>query len=145
VGRSAFLLSLLTVALLVSGCGQPAEESPAATESIAWLNDYEDAVAAAEQSSKPLMVDISTPWCSACKRLDESVFSRGDVAEESRQFVAVRVNGDERADLVRKLAVTGYPTVVFLSADGKETARVRGAVPYQMMLDAMKKAAQEAT
>jgi thiol:disulfide interchange protein len=113
----------------------------ASGEAIDWMTDYEQAVEQAKEEGTPLMVDVSAPWCSACKRLDETVFSRGDVVAASRQFVAVRVNGDERKDLVAKFEVSGYPTVVFLDPGGKELARARGAVPYQMMLEAMKKAA----
>lgn len=85
------------------------------------------------------MVDVSTSWCSACERLDADVFSRDDVAEASKAFVCVRVDGDKRADLVKRLKVSGYPTVVFLGQDAKELGRVRGAVPYQVMLEEMKR------
>lgn len=107
---------------------------------ISWGADYEKAVEQARGVGKPLMVDVSTSWCSACKRLDADVFSRADVAEASKAFVCVRVDGDKRADLVKKFKVSGYPTVVFLGQDGKELGRVRGAVPYQVMLEEMKRA-----
>jgi len=91
-----------------------------------------------------MMVDVSTDWCSACKRLDEEVFSRADVAVSGRRFVAVRVDGDQRPDLVKRLEVTGYPTIVFMGPEGKEIGRVRGAVPYQVMIKAMEEAARKA-
>jgi len=90
------------------------------------------------------MVDVSTEWCSACKRLDETVFSRPDIARASGDFVPVRVDGDKRPDLVKRFSVSGYPTVIFLRPGGEEIGRVRGAVPYQVMLEAMEQTARKA-
>jgi thiol:disulfide interchange protein len=87
------------------------------------------------------MVEFSTSWCGACKRLDETVFSRADVVEASRDFVAVRVDAEEQADLKEQFRVHSYPTVLFLAPDGGEMTRVLGAVPYQIMLKEMTKAA----
>jgi thiol:disulfide interchange protein len=142
------MLRWLPAALVVVavGCGtSPGGKkppSPAAAEAarpISWGADYEQAVKQARAVGRPLMVDVSTSWCSACKRLDADVFSRADVAEVSKAFVCVRVDGDKRADLVRKFRVSGYPTVVFLDQDGRELGRARGAVPYQVMLEEMKR------
>jgi len=147
------LLALLTVAALavIAGCSTPASEedappveASAAGAGIGWLSDYEQAVSEAQQAGKPLLVDVSTTWCSACKRLDEEVFSRSDVAESSRRFVSVRVDAEKRPDLEKRFEVSGYPTIIFLRPDGEEVGRVRGAVPYQVMLSEMDKAAQSA-
>jgi thiol:disulfide interchange protein len=141
---------LILLAVLAAGCGGlPANRAPerpggAPGRPIAWLDSYEKAVASARQAGKPLMADVSTSWCSACKRLDEEVFSRPDVAAASEAFMCVRVDGDKRADLVKKFKVSGYPTIVFLDQHGKELGRVRGAVPYQVMLEEMKRAAGQA-
>jgi thiol:disulfide interchange protein len=91
------------------------------------------------------MVEISAAGCAACERLEEEVLSRPDVVGASRGFVAVRVDGDKQPELKKQLEVSGYPTIVFLRGDGREIGRVRGAVPYQVMLEEMAKVGQKGT
>ena len=141
-------LLLIVVALLTWGCRTSqvaALSTEAASEkgSIDWSYDYGAALAQARDKSKPLMVDVFATWCAPCKMLDEDVFSRADVADASRDFVPVKVDGDKRPDLRDQLGVTGYPSIVFLSPDGKEIGRSRGLVPYQLMLDAMAQALEK--
>ena len=147
--RSALLLLCLSLVLAGSGCTRkqaatsltpPTPAGTSQTGAIAWLRSYEDGLKQAKQDGKPLMVDVFATWCGPCKKLDEEVFSRADVGEQSKQFVAVKVDGDLHQDLVRKLEVSGYPTTVFLAADEKELGRVRGAVSYEEMLGAMEDA-----
>jgi len=105
------------------------------------MDDYEQAAARAQQEGKPLMVDVGATWCTFCKQLDEEVLSRAEVAEAARDFVAVRVDGDKRPDLVKRLEVSGYPTVLLLDANEKIIGRLRGVVRPQAMLDEMARAA----
>jgi thiol:disulfide interchange protein len=122
------------------------QEKRAAAARLAWVEDYQQARNRAQREGKPLMVEVSAPWCSACKRLEEEVFSRAEIAAASGSFVLARVDGDKHPDLRKQFGVTGYPTVVFLLAGSKpiELGRVRGAVPYRIMLAAMEEAARKA-
>lgn len=144
VGKWAVITALSALAF---GCTRPsattAQPGGAAAGSahIAWLSDYRQAVGRARAENKPLMVEVSTVGCSACKRLEEEVLSRPDVVAASSAFVPVRVDGDRQPELKRQLEVSGYPTVVFLESGGKEIGRVRGAVPHQVMLKELGKAA----
>ena len=144
-------LLLIVVALLTWGCrashvAAPPTSTGAPSEkgAIAWSYDYEAALAQAREEGKPLMVDVFATWCAPCKMLDEDVFSRADVAEASLDFVPVKVDGDKMPGVRDKLGVSAYPTVVFLSPDGKEIGRARGLVPYQIMLDTMSNALEKA-
>ncbi|UCC68440.1 MAG: thioredoxin family protein [Armatimonadota bacterium] len=141
---------LVAVLLALSGCSPEPEvktgptQSPEQTASIAWSYDYQAALALAKEQNKPLMVDVFATWCKPCQMLDEEVFSRPDVAESSQNFVCVKLDGDKNPDLREKLGVTGYPTVVFLSPDGRALRRSRGLVPYSVMLREMAAAAEQA-
>ena len=138
----------VAVALAASGCAHhpsaPSTSRLEAGAAIPWVTDYETGMSQAQESGKPMMVEVSTSWCSACKRLDEEVFSRRDVVEAAAPFVPIRVDAEKRRDLEKKFAVSGYPTIVFLTPEGKEIGRVRGAVPYQVMLGQLADAAQKA-
>ena len=132
------------------GCAKPAlpptgdrvaeAAEPLAGEGVVWLEDYEAAVSQAKESGRVLMVNVTTPWCKACKYMDEAVYARSDVTEASRDLVPVRVNAEARQDVKQALAVSGYPTVIFLSPEEEQVGRVRGAVPAGIMLEQMSKA-----
>jgi thiol:disulfide interchange protein len=138
---------MAAVAVAMAGCqtqpsGKPHAGSASGT-GIAWNYDYTDGMAKAEEAGKPVMVDVFATWCAPCKLLDENVFSQAEVIEASKSFVTVRVDGDKNPDFVTKWKVGGYPTVMFLTPDGKELGRSIGAVPYQNMLESMDKARGE--
>jgi thiol:disulfide interchange protein len=139
---------LLAVALVVAtlGCGRktaPTAPAQAGGDArVVWLDNYENALTQAQAEKKPLMVDVMADWCSACKRLDAEVFSRADVAAAAGKFVAVKVDGDKRPELKKRFEVSGYPTIILLTPEGKELGRVRGAVPYQVMKSALEEAAR---
>ena len=140
--------ALVCLVILACGCAKPASGPQTAVEgagaaakgTIAWSHDFEEGMAQAQESGKPVMVDVSATWCPPCKLLDETVFSRADVAEASTGFVPIKVDGDKHPDIRDRLGVTGYPTIVFLRGDGTDLGRSTGAVPYDVMLEAMAKA-----
>jgi len=135
---------IVAVLATIVGCRAQAPEKPQTKAiggaAIAWNYDYADGMAKAREAGKPVMVDVFSSTCLPCKILDETVFSRADVVEASKAFVTVRVDGDKNPDTTRKLRVSGYPTVLFLTPEGQEIGRSLGAVPYQDMLDSMARA-----
>lgn len=143
----------MAVALLAPGCSRekasPAKArtpktSAASQERIAWAAGYDEAVAEAKEQGKPLMVDVMADWCGVCKKLDSQIWTREDVAKVSEGFVATKVDGDKQPDLRSKLIVSGYPTTLFLTAEGKELGRVRGLVAPEDMIEAMQDALDKA-
>jgi thiol:disulfide interchange protein len=91
------------------------------------------------------MVIVTAVWCGGCRQLKEQVLSRPDVRASAKRFVCLEVDGDNQADLKKRLNVSGYPTIVFFDSSGRESSRVQGAVPYQMLLREMDSAAHSAS
>ena len=58
--------------------------------------------------------------------MTQMVFTAKDVVDASEDVVCVMVDGDERADLVKRYEVKAYPTGVMIAADGSESARFVG-------------------
>ncbi|MEJ0099250.1 MAG: thioredoxin family protein [Pseudomonadota bacterium] len=124
---------LLAVAGLAS-CHRaqpPAATAPAAAPAagIAWFEgSVEQAFAAANAQHKLVFLYWGASWCPPCHDLKAHVFSRRDFQDKLRQFVAVPLDGDapgaQRAG--EEFHVLGYPTVVVLTADRKEIARIAG-------------------
>jgi thiol:disulfide interchange protein len=146
--RAAKWAAVIALSVVAFGCGRKAADPPKASEvgtaRIGWMSDYQQAAARARELKKPLMVELMADWCDSCKRLEEEVFSQAEVAAGAGKFVPVKVDGDKQPEIKKQLDVSGYPTVVFLSVEGKELGRVRGPVPPQLMVKAMEEAAGKA-
>jgi thiol:disulfide interchange protein len=100
---------------------------------IIWL-DFEEGSVKAHDENKIILIDFYTDWCTWCTEMDENTYSKSDIIEKSEQFVCVKVDGDVRTDLTQKYNINGYPTTLFLSANGTEVHRVVGyAGPDEFM------------
>lgn len=86
---------------------------------IKWLS-YADGLAAAKKSQKPICLIFYTDWCPHCSNYSK-VFHDEKVVAESKDFVMVRLNGDQEKELSKQYAVDGsyIPRTYFLSSAGK--------------------------
>jgi thiol:disulfide interchange protein len=96
---------------------------------IAWEKSVSKAQKMAKTQKKPLMVDTYTTWCYWCKKLDESSFKDAKVVKLSKSFVPLKIDAEaEGAKLAEKYEVDGYPTILFIDANGKLLKRIGGYV-----------------
>lgn len=138
------LLALVLAAL--AGCAPGAPPAPppapatAATPGIAWFDGTpEQAFARARADNRPVFLYWSASWCPPCHELKAHVFSRPEVIERARAFVAVYVDGDQDGaqKLGERFHVLGYPTAVVLRPDGTEITRVGGGMDLEAYADAL--------
>src|ERR1039457_818320 len=94
---------------------------------IQWHEWGEEAFATAQRENKPILLDIGAVWCHWCHVMDRESYENADTAAIiNQQFVAVKVDRDERPDVDSRyqLAVSaiagtgGWPLTVFLTPDG---------------------------
>lgn len=70
------------------------------------------------------VVDFSAEWCPPCQKL-KPMFARFKQKYEGKlNFVAIDI--DSFQNLASSYAITNIPTLVFISADGKELGRIVG-------------------
>ena len=100
--------------------------APKAIKPVTFLHDFEEAIALAKKTGKKLCVDFETTWCGPCKSMDELVYSQQSVVDAAQAVIAVKVDGDLRRDLTKKLGVAAYPTMILLDPSGKELRRAVG-------------------
>ena len=112
-----------------------------------WIG-FDDGLALAKKSQKPMIVDFYTDWCHWCKVMDEKTFSQQDVkAKLEKNFVTVRINAEDpkatatykghtfnNIELTRAFGVTGYPTLAFLEEDGDIITTIPGYIPAEQFI-----------
>jgi|SRR5580658_3150551 thioredoxin-related protein len=116
---------------------------------VDWGHDYDAALQKAKKDNKLVIVDLYTDWCGWCKRLDKDTYSNKDVeARLTKDFVAVKLNPEQSsrgAQLARQFGTTGFPHVVFVSADGKKVYEIGGYLPPDQFLKELDKVGEQAT
>lgn len=93
-----------------------------------WESSVERGLEAAQKSGKPVFIDFYVDWCGWCKKLDREVYTDAEVQKIADQFVFVKVNCEKDEATARKYYVEGFPTMVFLSPQGKVIDRIDGFV-----------------
>jgi len=96
-----------------------------------WHDSFEAAQAASDATGKPILADFTgSDWCHWCVKLKNDVFETPEFKEWARDNVTLlELDYPERsaqpaaiktqnAQLKEKYSISGYPTVLFLTAEG---------------------------
>ena len=76
----------------------------AADSPIDWWPWCDEAFEKAKKEEKPVLVDIGASWCHWCHVMEETTYRDPDVVSViNENFVAIKVDRDERPDLDREL------------------------------------------
>lgn len=118
------LLALVTAAALV--CSNVA----GATEAK-WLTSYDEAVKLSKKTGKPILADFTgSDWCSWCKKLKAEVFTTPAFQTwAAKNVILLELDfprtkpltsslKQQNQKLAQKYGVRGFPTILFLKADG---------------------------
>lgn len=135
VKKIAFLISIL----FILGCAQQQEQSTAESK-INWIKDIEIARELATNENKPILIDFYTEWCSWCKRMDQDTYANDKVQTSLEQFVCVKIDAEQNRDLAKTYKINGFPSTVFLKANGQLIEVIPGYLPpsdFLKLLDSM--------
>jgi protein disulfide-isomerase len=100
--------------VMVSKFYTPAEQVP-------WRSDLPAALAEARTANKPVLLYFTAEWCVPCQYMRRNVFSDANVGEAMKAYIPVRIDHDQRQDLIAAYQVEGMPWFGVLDASGKPT------------------------
>lgn len=102
---------------------------------------FTEVLAKAKDQNKIVMIDFITDWCIWCKHLDMRVYNDKEVVDYANAHqINWKTDAEkEGKDLAKKYNVTGFPTLVFIDAEGNEIDKIVGFYPAPDFLASMKK------
>ena len=127
-----FLLPVIVAILVLGNCAKEAPTFP-------WVEgDFNSVLTKAKaDDGKLAMVEFSTDWCIWCKRLAKDTWPNQAVVDFADQhLIPIEVDAEkgDGIELAKKYHIGGYPTMVFVNADGEEVDRIIGYLPADDML-----------
>jgi thioredoxin:protein disulfide reductase len=101
---------------------------------LEWNTNLQQSFVIAKKKQKPLILDFTADWCSACKELEAMTFSNQKISNKLKNnWILARVDATtdskELRSVLQKYKVLGFPTVIFFSPSGKELNRFSGFIP----------------
>ena len=103
-------------------------------EKIRWLEWGKEAFERAKKENKPILMDIFGTWCHWCHRIEQDTYEKPEVIEDvNKNFVAIRVDTDQRPDINERYNQGGWPSTVFLDHDGEIITGATYIPPQQML------------
>ena len=88
-----------------------------------------------QHPNKIAMLDLYADWCVACKEFEHKTFVDPQVQTALKEVLLLRVdmtnNSESNRTLMKALAVTGLPTIIFFNKQGEEiqSQRITGFLP----------------
>jgi thioredoxin 1 len=132
---TAGITLIILIASGIAKAGSPAETGKGIKFQKGTWNE---ALAIARKENKIIFLDLSATWCGPCKYLKATTFTNSEVADfYNTTFINIELDGEkgDGATLVRKYEVKGYPTLLFINANGKV---VKEALGYQDVKEFLK-------
>ena len=83
---------------------------------------YKELLKEAKKQNKKIFIDFYTKWCGPCKVMAKNEFTKEEVGDFfNKHFISYKVDAEvgEGPELAKLFGVKGYPTLVFVDANGK--------------------------
>lgn len=117
--KTIILLAMVLVSSFVYSQGIEFESS-----------DLSKALKKAKKENKLVFIDVYTTWCGPCKIMSKKVFTDKKVGDVyNKYFVNLKVDAESKsgAKLCEVYDVKGYPTLLYLSANGEVISKEIGS------------------
>jgi len=122
---------LLTAIVAAATSAARAQERVSA--SIAWHTDVQEAVAAARESQRPILVFVTAEGCGYCRKMERQTWADSSVVDAvARSYVPLRLDAQVHPELIQRLRIEAFPTVLLFTPEGNwtvgaaDSSRLRG-------------------
>ncbi len=125
--RKSLIAAALAAAIVMMGSTTVWAGGDWNDKAVQWRG-YEEGLAEAKKSGKPVCLIFYTDWCPHCTRYS-GVFHDDKVIAKSKELVMIRLDKDENKELSGKYAPDGQyiPRTFFLLSDGAVNDGHQGA------------------
>ncbi len=113
---------------------------------IDWKTDLQAGLKLAKETGKPIIIDTWATWCANCKVLDKKTFQNESVVNESRRFVALKIqleksDSPESKEFMKRFGMKTYslPSVLILDSNGNLKKLITGVIGPTEMISEMQK------
>ncbi len=94
---------------------------------INWRDNWDSALEEAKKVNRRIVLELYMDGCPHCSRLHTETHPDAKVVDTlNSKYVPVRLEGRSHMVVVKKFNVTGAPTTLVFSPDGKELHRFPG-------------------
>lgn len=124
IGVCGILLFLGGLLNLTGFSGKlPVFQPPGTVEGIKWVTSFEEGMRLAKGQGKPVFIDFFADWCIPCKEMEANTWSNPRVIEESKRFVAIKLDSSKEDSPGSRLKIEKFnsfyiPFVAFYDSGG---------------------------
>lgn len=116
------------------------------TNAIRWQTELKPAAAFARQNRRPMIITVTAPWCSYCRKMkNESFGDAGFIRSvNAAQYVSVQVDSDTNKELVSRMGIRSLPTTLIVSPDLRIVERLEGFRTAEQLSQSLRRHARTA-
>jgi len=110
--------------MLAAGMRLQAFEEPVVA---GWQADFQAAEERAKAQQLPTLIHFGSTWCGPCRQMERNVLGTAQVREAlSEGIIGVKVDSEQRRDLLTRAGTSVLPTDLVIAPDGKVLLRQAG-------------------
>ncbi|MEG1538897.1 MAG: thioredoxin [Muribaculaceae bacterium] len=127
--KSLHLFTCTIAIFAITACTGTSKKVDTNTETQPQTQTTSTASSTIPSNNMPSVIDFSATWCGPCKQFAPIFDAANQKFSKTINFVKIDI--DENTELTQQYGVESIPTVIFLSADGKEINRTVGLITQQ--------------